>query len=103
MDANILSKKEVGHFFNQNFINVRIQMDRTNKDSPDVTNWYKDASFIQDHYGVAAIPTYLFFNPSGNVVHRYTSAIKESEEFIKLASDALDTNKQNYRFVWEYK
>ncbi|WP_461643511.1 hypothetical protein [Labilibaculum euxinus] len=38
--------KEVGQFFYQNFINVKIQVDKTLHDKEDVKAWYPDVDTI---------------------------------------------------------
>ncbi len=103
MDANILNKPEVVLYFNKNFLNVRVQVNKTNKDSPNVINWYEDARRIQQEYGIMAFPTYMFFSPEGNVVHRFTAAVESPQKFIQYASQALDTSQQNYRHISRYK
>jgi thioredoxin-related protein len=96
MSQNIFSLPEVGEFMNSNFISVGVQMDKTDSDRANVKNWYGYAKIVAEQYRVDAYPTYLFFSPDGQLVHRASGAMKERAEFITKASDALDPAKQSY-------
>jgi len=104
MSRNIFTLKEVGDFYNANYINVKVQMDRTDTDSYEIRNWYQKASGIQSEFSINAFPTYLFFSPDGQIVHRVIGATgNEGTAFIEKGKEALDTTKQYYRVVREYK
>lgn len=96
MSAQIFPVKEVGEFFNKNFVNVKAQMDRTEKDNEDVKQWYADADFLAKEYNVLAYPTFLYFNPDGKLVHLYVGSTKEPGDFIKVSGNALDATTQYY-------
>lgn len=102
MAANIYPKEEVGKVFNQNFINVKAQLDSTNNDDAEVKNWYNDAHHIMVKYRVNAFPTYLFFDPNGKLVHR-SLASSEADKFILKAQDAVNPDKQYYTMLDKYK
>ena len=104
MSRVIFSKKEVANYFNTHFISVAIQMDQTAKDSQEVKNWYAVATEVAKEYGIGAYPTYLFFSPQGNAVHRIVGATEDGKEFIARAEDALDSSKQYYTLLkqWQY-
>ena len=40
MEAEVYPQKEVGDYFNAHFVNVKLQMDQTNHDAPEVKQWY---------------------------------------------------------------
>ncbi len=95
MSQNIFPQPEVGTFFNKNYINVKIQMNVTKADNEDVKSLYTDAKEIESKYGIKAYPTYLFFSPDGELVHRELGSFP-AEEFITKAKNALDPSKQYY-------
>lgn len=102
MSSKIFTQKDVGDFFNQKYINLKVQLDTTGADNEDVKKWYTDAHAIMTDYGVRVFPTYLFFSPDGKLVHRAVGA-SEAAAFIGKASDALDPNKQYYTLLRQYK
>lgn len=90
MAQQIFPQEKVGDFFNQNFINVAVQFDVTKKDNPDIKSWYKESKAFQSKYQVNVYPTYLFFNPQGELVHRIDGATFNADEFIAKAKNALN-------------
>src|SRR5581483_1313081 len=89
MDKEVYQDAGVGEVFNNNFIAVKVQMDKTDLDNDDVKKWYNDASIIQRNYSVSAFPTFLFFDPNGKPIHRAVG-YKNSADFVSLAKDALN-------------
>lgn len=102
MDKDVYASEKVGHFFNDKFVSVKVQFDKTGQDSEQVRKWYADAESLEKHYKVSGFPTYLFFSPEGEIVHRDTGARKIAE-FINLASDALNPSKQFYTLLRNYQ
>lgn len=94
ISTKIFPSKEVGAFFNQNFINVKVQMDKTSHDKEDVKAWYSDVDTIAKIGKVVNFPTFLYFTPAGELIHRYVGAPIESNEFIEYAKGALDSTTQ---------
>ncbi len=43
MDKNVFTNSEVANYLNNNFISVKVQMDKTASDDEDVKRWYDDA------------------------------------------------------------
>ncbi|MDT8308448.1 MAG: hypothetical protein RQ866_02895, partial [Bacteroidales bacterium] len=66
-----------GDFYNANFINAKIDMEKG--EGPD----------IAAKYVVRAYPSYLFLNPKGNIVHRGIGSM-DPEQFVVLGKIALD-------------
>lgn len=93
MAANIFPQEKVGTFFNENFVNLKIQMDETADDNDDVKSWREEAKRFAKDYKVAAYPTFLIFNPDGELVHRIVGG-GEADQFIALAKEGLDPNTQ---------
>lgn len=99
MSSNIFPEKEVGDFYNNHFINVAVQMDKTPHDEQDVKDWYSEVDSINNKYHIGAYPSYLFFDSDGNIVHRILGAVDEPKEFINKGMDALNPEKQYYTIV----
>ncbi|MBO9204619.1 MULTISPECIES: thioredoxin family protein [Niastella] len=88
MDQDVYPLAEVGKVFNDKFISIRVQADRSTKDAEAIKSRYEDAEKINSDYKVGAFPTFLFFAPSGELVHRASGGFNVNK-FISLANDAL--------------
>lgn len=102
MAAQVFPKEEVGKYYNANYVNVKLQMDKTKNDNEDVKSWYATAKEFEKMYNINAYPIYLIFNPSGELVHRGIGS-SPAEQFIKLGESGLDPNKQFVTLVNQYK
>lgn len=76
MDKNVFPKAEVASFFNSNFINAKIDMEKG--EGPDLARTY----------GIAAFPSLLFVNAEGKMVHRGVGFHNE-DQILELANVAL--------------
>jgi len=94
MEKEIFPQAAVGEFFNENFINVAVQLDVTKKDNEEVKRWYQDAKYLEKTYNIKSFPTYLFFSPDGELVHKIEGASPTGTEFINKAKKALDPSTQ---------
>jgi thioredoxin-related protein len=103
MDKTVFPDKEVGQFINDKFIAVKVQMDKTKDDAASTKKWYSDAQKLESEYSVDAFPTYLFFSPNGEVLHRFVGGTKTGAEFIGKVKLALDPAMQYYPNVIQYK
>jgi thioredoxin-related protein len=81
MDKNIFPQAEVGTFFNKNFVNAKIDMEKG------------EGIEIAKLYKVNVYPTYLYVNGDGELVHRLVGSM-EAPAFIQGSSNALDPEKQ---------
>jgi len=102
MSQEVFTQKSVGDFFNNKFINVSVQMDRTPKDPMNIKEWYVAADSIGSKYGISVYPTYLILSPNGEVLDRFVGRFEESD-FIARANDALIPEKQYYTLINHYK
>ena len=80
MDKNVFSDPEVGEYFNKNFINAKIDMEKG------------EGISLAQRYEVRAYPTFLFVNGEGDLVHRAVGYLA-SDDFIDVASVANDPAK----------
>ena len=76
MDKQVFPDKEVGSFFNKNFINAKFDMLKS------------EGIKIQKTYNIRWVPTFLFLNSKGEIV---ASAIGflDSKNFIRIGQSAL--------------
>lgn len=102
MSANIFPKKEVGDFYNTKFINVKVQLDTTAADADEIKKWYQDGHDIAAQFEVRAYPTYLIFDPNGNIVHRFVGT-SDDKTFIESGANSLNPDKQYYTQLTKYK
>jgi thiol-disulfide isomerase/thioredoxin len=102
MAAKIFPQKKVGDFYNRHYINVKFQLDKTEQDNETVKKQYTDAAFIEKEYKVNVYPTYLLFNPQGELVHRAIGS-SDAETFIQKGRDGMDPEKQYYTLVKKFR
>lgn len=102
MSNNIFPQEAVGAFYNANFINLKVQLDTSSNDNEAVKSWYADAHDIMKIYQVNVFPTFLFFDPNGNLVHRSIGS-SEAPAFIAKGKDALNPETQYYTLLQRYQ
>lgn len=102
MSNTVFPQEVMGNYFNDKFINVQVQMDKTDKDNDYVKSWYEDAASIEKEHQIRAYPTFLYFSPDGKIVHRVVGG-GEAEEFIARSSKALNPETQYYTLLAKYK
>ena len=81
MAKNVFPQANVGEFYNANFVNSKIDMEKG------------EGINLAKKYNVRAYPTYLFINGDGELIHRVTSYY-DPEDFINVGKDAIDPAKQ---------
>jgi thiol-disulfide isomerase/thioredoxin len=101
MAKKIFPLPEVGEFYNANFINVKVQLDTTEKDNDHVKKWYQDGHDLMVKYKINVFPTYIFFSPDGEIVHRAVGS-SDATTFINKGKDALNPDKQYYALARQY-
>lgn len=101
MTSTIFPQEKVGDFFNKNFVNVKVQFDKTKNDSEEVKSWYADAEAMSKEYNVRAYPTFLIFSPQGELVHRIVGG-GDADGFIAKAQKALNPETQYYTMLKKY-
>ncbi len=76
MSKKIFTQKEVGDYYNKNFICLKMDMELA------------EGMSVQEKYGVEAYPTYLFIDSKGNIKHRDLGYI-DAKKFIEVGKSAL--------------
>jgi thioredoxin-related protein len=79
MEKNVFVKKSVGDFFNKNFVNARIDMEKG------------EGREIAVKFGVRSYPTYLFLNGEGELVSQNYGYMEDSM-FLLMAQDISSPN-----------
>ena len=82
MDANIFKNEQVANYFNENFINIKLDMEKG------------EGEIFAGWNEVRSYPTYIFMDlskPRRELVHRTVGSM-EADKFIQFAKDAQDTN-----------
>ena len=76
MKSRIFSTKQVGDFFNANFINVKMDMEKG------------EGVGLAQKYGVTAYPTLFFIDAAGNV-KKYSVGYHNTDELIEFGKHVL--------------
>jgi len=76
MDAHVFPDARVGSFYNANFINVKLDMEKG------------EGLTFRRQYGVSSFPTFFFIRPDGEVAYRISGA-KPAAEFIQIGEMAM--------------
>ncbi len=80
MERDVFSDSLVGSFFNEKFINVRMDMEKG------------EGVALRKQYAIEAFPTFIFLNPDGTFLHR-TAGYRTAEDFLELGQIALNPQK----------
>jgi thioredoxin-related protein len=70
MDKEVYPNDSVGAFFNDKFLPVKVQMDKTANDDDYVQSWYETARQFEREFLVQSFPTFIFLSPDGTIVHK---------------------------------
>ena len=98
MDKDVYPEQKVGDFYNTKFISVRYQMDVTANDDEIVKKSQLDSKELDKQYAINAYPAFLFFNPTGKLVHRGAGA-RSADDLVVLGIDAIDVSKDYYTLL----
>jgi len=80
MDKEVFSQKKVSDFYNENFVSVKINMEKG------------EGPKLAEKYYIFAYPSLLFVNYDGSVAHRF-AGYQDQEGVLALGNNALsDTN-----------
>lgn len=83
MDADTYTDKSVADFYNENFINVKYDMEKG------------EGPTLADRFFVNAYPNLIFISPEGNILHKAVG-FKTANEFLALGKEAKDPKMQYY-------
>lgn len=101
VSSKVFPLKNVGDFYNKNFVCVGLQIDQTKKDNEDVVATRAVAKQIEKEYKIEAYPTFLIFDNSGKLVHKFVGA-GDDKMMIESAQAALTPAGQYYTLLAEF-
>ena len=90
MIKNTFPQKAVGDYFNANFVNVKMDMEKG--EGPE----------IAAKYGIKNFPTYVFMDSKGNALHRSVGYM-EADDFVAVGQAAMNPETQYYTLKNRYK
>lgn len=90
MSKNVFTKAEVGEFFNENFINLKLDMEK------------EDGVTFGHKYPVSAYPTLFFLAGDGEVIHTEKGG-KNEEMLLKMGELVLRKYDTSGQFAEEYE
>jgi thiol-disulfide isomerase/thioredoxin len=90
MANNVFPQNKVGEFYNKNFVNVKLDMEKG------------EGLVFRKKYPVSAFPTLYYIDYTGTVVQMVRGA-QTVEDFIKLGRQALSKIDRSDQFAAEYE
>lgn len=102
MVKNVFPLKDVGDFYNKHFICIKLQTDKTKGDNEYVQAWYKEVNRICTEAKIQVLPTALYYNPRGELVHIIPGGIPNAKLFIECGQKALDEQQQLFTRLKKY-
>jgi len=81
MSANVFNQEAVGDYYNEHFINVKLDMEKG------------EGLEFAKKYGIRAYPTLMFINGEGNMVHKAIGS-RKADQFATLGQAANDPAQQ---------
>lgn len=90
MSAKVFTNSEVGAFFNNNFINVKVDMEKG------------EGLKLRSQYQVTAYPTLLFITPDGQIVQKKVGAMNASD-FLLLGKSAFRNYDRSAFYAKQYE
>ncbi|QHS58330.1 thioredoxin family protein [Chitinophaga agri] len=102
MDASVYTAPTVRDYLSEHFLPVKIQMDQTKNDNPEVQAWYKDAVLLGKQYHVDAFPSFLFLSPKGDLL-TMQFGFHNAADFLKVLEKANDLNNAYYPLLKQYQ
>lgn len=77
MADSIFTTKRCGDYFNEHFISVKYDMEKNEADG------------FKEKYIVSSFPTFYFFSPQGEVVHRMVGASQTIDSWLERVNNAV--------------
>lgn len=90
MSKQVFPQQEVGDFYNANFVNAKIDMEKG--EGVDLAN----------QYAVKAYPSLIYVDGDGKIMHRSLGA-RDAQAFIELGKVALDPNNRLASHIERYE
>jgi|GEM_PF-1007586 len=95
MDQEVFPLNWVGEAMNHQFLAVKVQMDTGKNDPENIRLTYSIARHLEQKYNIQVLPSYLFFDGTGQLVHKEMGAFK-TDEFVNILHKAASPSSQLY-------
>lgn len=89
MTDSVYSKKEIGDFYNRNFICIRMDMEKEGRE-------------LNKKLKVRSFPSLVYFDYRDIIMMHRISGKRSAEEFLQTGKDALDSTKQLRTYEQKY-
>ena len=90
LSKNVFPQEAVGNYFNANFINVKMDMEKG------------EGLQFRKKYPLTAFPTLYFIKPSGELIHAAKGAPRTGDALIALAKKALSSYDVSVDYMKKY-
>jgi thiol-disulfide isomerase/thioredoxin len=102
MDHDVYTNDSLGEWMSRQFVSVKVQLDSTNHDNPEVQKWYPVAHQLERDYQIKAYPSFLFFSPDGRPMDKKVGG-RDVKAFMEIARAAMDPAQQFYTLLSQYQ
>jgi thioredoxin-related protein len=92
MDRDVYPNAAVTKAISDQFIAVKLQADQATQDNAEVRSHYAEAKKLLKQYPVQGYPSFLFFDPEGQLIYK-DIGYKSVPDFLRLLKLALDPQK----------
>ncbi|HNB98785.1 MAG TPA: thioredoxin family protein, partial [Leptospiraceae bacterium] len=90
MDENVYNSKKAGDYFSEKFVSIKLNMEK------------EEGLSFAEKYNVHAYPTYLFFDSTGKIIHRFQGPL-EVDDFLKEVGNTFIPEKAFYELKRKYE
>lgn len=96
MEQEVYSNDTIYSFLNDKFISIKLQIDTSKSDSESTKKRYQLAREIVHKFNIKAVPSFLFFDQKGDLIHRESGfyTVQNFKAICKL-SDSTNGNYQS--------
>jgi thiol-disulfide isomerase/thioredoxin len=101
MDSEVFINEAVARFYNQNFINIKLQFDSTLNDNDQVKSWRSFAKQLALSSGLTVFPSFLFLSKDGELLHK-SIGFRKPDQFIQDGKETKDRGKQYFTLLRSY-
>jgi len=102
MDKEVYRDKRVVAYLDSNFISIKVQIDRNDKDPVEVKTWYGDARMLSEKYNITSFPSLIFVDQDGRLVD-IRRGFHSVPEFIAILNTANDPQKAYYKQISDFE
>ena len=90
MAREVFTQEKVGKFFNDNFINLKLDMEE------------KEGLSFGRNYPISAFPTLFFLDSDGNILKKSVGG-KQAEQLLSLANNAIKSYDRSDQYAEQYE